>query len=572
MATGKQINELTQAGSVGASDVVAIAQSGNTEATKASMTQLAQAIGEINESGALSELVYATSQGKALLAQYITGKGIPTSASETLIQMADKVNSMTLDGNSERIYADAVGQTVTSTTGINTSVDYFVNPLNLDYVIITTNILYYVPYSESYDSFDDMLNAATHTLNLKELDASYDYNSLGISYRYASNMSEDFSKLVLPVTVNSATATALVFDVNPENGFTLLHTISSKTLNQASSSNWIGVQWGISDTGNHLFYSTSNNTYIYDIVNATDYALGSSIATYSSTTLMKPHAIYIIQGGSSATSYNYLKKLPYTIDSSTGAVTFGTLITSDYVYTGNARNISRSCWLHVPGQSDEPVLATAGASYYTPDNSSYSTIRIPLYAMKVSTLRLSEDDTQDNKTYNFMNFLQATTTASAISTVSIAYLRVMFNPGMWKIVSYDDDTITYYSYIIDGEFTLNRHTGELNIPTPRKTIIMYATWDNNSGIGNAFYTNKSVALVCNTGSTTYSNHFLSINSTYRRVEYSHEHTYLVGFKTMPNSENTEYYMLLIVNADHNLTYADPYIVETTITPSVPDEA
>lgn len=571
MATGKQINELTQAGSVGASDVVAIAQSGNTEATKASMTQLAQAIGEINESGALSELVYATSQGKALLAQYITGKGIPTSASETLIQMADKVNSMTLDGDSERIYAHAVGHASATTAAINTSVDYFVNPLNLDYVIITNNILYYIPYSESYDSFADMLNAATHTLNLKEINSSYDYNGLGTTYRYASNMSEDFSKLVLPVIVSSATATALIFDVNPENGFTLLHTISSKTLNQASSSNWIGVQWGISDTGNHLFYSTSNNTYIYDIVNAVDYALGSSIGTYSSSTLMKPHAIYIIQGGSSATSYNYFKKLPYTIDSSTGAVTFGTLIASDSIYNGNARSISRSCWLHVPGQSDEPVLATAGGTYYAPDTSSYSTIRIPLYAMKVSTLRLSEDNIQDIKSYSFMNFFQATASTAGIGTVSVSYLRVMLNPGMWKIVTYDEDTITYYSYITDSEFTLNRHTGALDILTPRKTIIMYTTWDNNSGIGNAFYTNKSVTLIANTGSNTYSSHYLSTNSTYKRVEYSQEHTYLVGFKTKPNSENTEYCMLLIVDADHNLSYADPYIAETTIVPSVPDE-
>lgn len=94
MAITKQIDELNNASSLNSSDFLPISQSGQTEATKTTIGDLASAIGELNETGALSELTLSTSIGKNAIAQALTGKGVQTSPNETLIHMANKINML----------------------------------------------------------------------------------------------------------------------------------------------------------------------------------------------------------------------------------------------------------------------------------------------------------------------------------------------------------------------------------------------------------------------------------------------------------------------------------------------
>lgn len=94
MAITKQINELNDASPLGSGDFLPVSQSGQTEATKTTVGDLASAVGELNETGALSELTLATSIGKNAIAQALTGKGVQTSPNETLIHMANKINML----------------------------------------------------------------------------------------------------------------------------------------------------------------------------------------------------------------------------------------------------------------------------------------------------------------------------------------------------------------------------------------------------------------------------------------------------------------------------------------------
>ena len=94
MAITKQIDELNNASSLSSGDFLPVSQSGQTEATKTTIGDLASAIGELNETGALSELTLSTSIGKNAIAQALTGKGVQTSPNETLIHMANKINML----------------------------------------------------------------------------------------------------------------------------------------------------------------------------------------------------------------------------------------------------------------------------------------------------------------------------------------------------------------------------------------------------------------------------------------------------------------------------------------------
>lgn len=116
MAVTKQINQLNDASDISGSDYIPMAQSGQSQATRATVSDLAQVIGELNQSGALSELVLDTSIGKNLLAQKLTEKGIATSPSESLINMANKLENLNVDGKMPYIKVPVV--TVSNSSGL----------------------------------------------------------------------------------------------------------------------------------------------------------------------------------------------------------------------------------------------------------------------------------------------------------------------------------------------------------------------------------------------------------------------------------------------------------------------
>lgn len=150
MATAKTIEQLNEATQINATDQMALVQESGKEAVRGSVQMLAGAVAEINETGALSELAYATSQGKNLLAQNLTAKGVPTQADETLIQMADKVGGLSIDQSAENKYGEftqedlSVEQYSTGTTAFAATDDSKVAAL-------VTNGVLYVYQPEAYD-------------------------------------------------------------------------------------------------------------------------------------------------------------------------------------------------------------------------------------------------------------------------------------------------------------------------------------------------------------------------------------------------------------------------------------
>ena len=101
MSNAKTYNELNQASAVNASDKVALAQANKTELVTTTVSDLANAVGELNQAGALAELSLATSIGKNLLAQRLNEKGVQNiTPNNTLIEMADALDKLqTVDGS-----------------------------------------------------------------------------------------------------------------------------------------------------------------------------------------------------------------------------------------------------------------------------------------------------------------------------------------------------------------------------------------------------------------------------------------------------------------------------------------
>ena len=103
MSNAKQYTDLTKAQTLQKTSLFAVAQEGETELQTVTAEQIAEPVAEVLSTGALAELEYATSQGKNAIATALTNKGVATDASETLIQMADKVNNLTVDSTFDKL-------------------------------------------------------------------------------------------------------------------------------------------------------------------------------------------------------------------------------------------------------------------------------------------------------------------------------------------------------------------------------------------------------------------------------------------------------------------------------------
>lgn len=159
MATTKTIEQLDQATSVAVTDYVPVAQTVGEEAHKATVTQLANTIGNALTDGPLSELEYATAQGKNAIATALTAKGVTTTASETLIQMADKVNNLNIDDSVE----DVSGYVITSTQSPVSKTDHWTSKIgDFHMCILLSSEMHIVPrQSSTINSIDELMSSAS---------------------------------------------------------------------------------------------------------------------------------------------------------------------------------------------------------------------------------------------------------------------------------------------------------------------------------------------------------------------------------------------------------------------------
>ena len=116
----KQYNDLNSTKVVNSADKVALAQEDKTELVTTTVADLANAVGELNKAGALSELSLATSIGKNLLAQRLNEKGVECAPTDTLVSMADKVNSLVIDGQKTSL----IGKLITAVQNTYNSKKY----------------------------------------------------------------------------------------------------------------------------------------------------------------------------------------------------------------------------------------------------------------------------------------------------------------------------------------------------------------------------------------------------------------------------------------------------------------
>ena len=180
----KQYNDLNSTKVVNSADKVALAQENQTELVTTTVGDLANAVGELNQAGALAELSLATSIGKNLLAQRLNEKGVECAPTDTLVYMADKVNSLVIDGQKTAL----IGKLITAVQNTYNSKKYTFQYCNAkkgqmgDVIILDqqANTLSYVRNGD-YNTLDAAILAATSTINLPAASNTSRMRALGIS-------------------------------------------------------------------------------------------------------------------------------------------------------------------------------------------------------------------------------------------------------------------------------------------------------------------------------------------------------------------------------------------------------
>lgn len=180
----KQYNDLNSTKVVNSADKVALAQENQAELVTTTVGDLANAVGELNQAGALAELSLATSIGKNLLAQRLNEKGVECAPTDTLVSMADKVNSLVIDGQKTAL----IGKLITAVESTNNSKRYTFQYCNAkkgqmgDVIILdqAANTLSYVRNGD-YNTVDAAILAATSTINLPAASSTSRMRALGIS-------------------------------------------------------------------------------------------------------------------------------------------------------------------------------------------------------------------------------------------------------------------------------------------------------------------------------------------------------------------------------------------------------
>lgn len=141
MATTKQYNDLQDGGNIQTGDKLAVAREGASELLTVPAESLAQRAAEIVSTDQLQELVADIGLGKQVLSQSLVNKGVDTSATDTLAQMAAKIDPL-----------DVVGAKEYLTAGIVRSVSPLSAPLPLYSCRIPGRDLFIAMTDDAYDN------------------------------------------------------------------------------------------------------------------------------------------------------------------------------------------------------------------------------------------------------------------------------------------------------------------------------------------------------------------------------------------------------------------------------------
>lgn len=303
MANAKQINELNEATSVSATTKIAVAQPNGTEAEAATVSTLAAGVGEVLNTGAFAELTYATSQGKNAIATVLTNKGVETAASETLIQMADKVNNLNVESNvtniKARVWASAVVQSQNGNSWICSAKLFN----KRDFILFVNGMLYYIP-DGAYSSLEEMISASSFSLDTGII---VDGNN-NVYFTMCVSANNNY------LLIRAATANNLhLYKINSDSFGIVNDNITTTTSTIASTSypSFIAV----SDDGKVIAYCSTKNIILYNIETSTEFSFSTSIFNRGGHFFIKNNKVYALSHTSSGNLTGKVQIWSYEITS-----------------------------------------------------------------------------------------------------------------------------------------------------------------------------------------------------------------------------------------------------------------
>lgn len=557
MALQKRIDELDAATQVNSTDMFAVAQSGSNEAVRATTSQIADAVKELNETGALSELTYATSQGKNYLAQVLTNKGVTTQPSETLIQMADKVNALNLEN--ERV--SLVGSFPYSFTdytfnyfpaGWSPSGKYlwFYNNGTM-YLCFGTNTLSSVSVAGFIAASEISIPLANY--GLANTTPSYVTVSMNGEYIATGNPSG--------IDVFHIDQTNMTFSwVKSNTGFAYWYTQSSSTNPNAQISNdgnmLIGVgartQSGIQGSYVHV-YNMKNNTY-YSVSgpNVYPYTL-----TYVDTTETHIHV---------ATT-GYFMSIPYTFNGDNSL----TLGTNTYMTSDAGSNI-------VKYFGDKKLALrinyNSGTSYSENITTGFMANKTQINIIDMETGFVSEAIRISLKAEQMD--VSASTSSNGYSSTPFSMFTCEESNGIYTIRNPLCDTYVEFNRAA-------KTTSVFNNSASTGFILVYEGWHGTYYPASSNYTqtferntiytiesddNKIVCLYPMSISTCHWFSGVQSSTTNYFTKITYQKDQLIGYRKFKDSSYETFVRLGIYESN---TRAGSYNIATSVTPAVPDE-
>ena len=270
-ANAKEYKDLQQAASIADDALVATAEPNATELQTSTVTALAQKIQEINTDGPLAELELATSIGKQQLAEALTEKGVPTTANETEIQMADKVRAL-VTNNAMNFSKGTLTYNYKSNISIADVAKYAEIVRIKSYVFFATDSKIYAIPDGTYDTLAQMVASAVAEISV-QTPATASPVRLGRSI--------DGNTLVYSWGVNKSIE---IYDVNWTGASPVISFVKA-VIPPTNLRSGYGWNPGISNDRELMSYAEINGNYInFFLVNdPTVYTYGNSTPSLSSS-------------------------------------------------------------------------------------------------------------------------------------------------------------------------------------------------------------------------------------------------------------------------------------------------
>ena len=164
--TLKEINDLEPVSSLSPTAQFAIQMPGAQEAQRTSLDLISKTVASTLETGALAELQTAVSLGKNALAQRLTEKGAPSTAKDSLISMADKLNNLVIDNARQNILGPIANSgTLTAISGERLPLNF--RFLNDGYVALAAGPTLFLIPPGKYDNVEAACQAQVAQVNFQ---------------------------------------------------------------------------------------------------------------------------------------------------------------------------------------------------------------------------------------------------------------------------------------------------------------------------------------------------------------------------------------------------------------------